>query len=332
MSWPRFQSRRTCVTLWVAQAALACSPAPGDVSVLIEPESTIQTGIPAGSGPDQILDGWDVSFDKYVVTLGPVQLSPLSGGEAVEDGARWAVDLVQVPTRGEPLWTFAGLAEGRHDLRFHTTSADNERHASVTSADFERLTGAGLTHIIVGTLSSESGLSCPPASLATPPDSATAVDQNAAGDPCYQATALSFSIEARAEVSYGPCSIDGLRGVAVRAGETATAAISMHGDHLFFGGFPEGSEGAVGRYAQWLADSDLDLDGQITSGELATIPPSALPELDERFPLGGSPIRPIDNLLTYVESQLSTQGHFEGEGECAIGFETPDQGLGGAAP
>src|SRR5690606_21868771 len=92
---------------------------------------------------------------------------------------------------------------------------------------------------------------------------------------------------------------------------------TLHGDHLFFNGFPEGDEGGVRRLAQWLADSDLNLDGEVTRAELERITPADLPELDERYQLGGSPLRPLDNVWTYVRAQLKTQGHMDGEGECA---------------
>ena len=95
-------------------------------------------------------------------------------------------------------------------------------------------------------------------------------------------------------------------------------AATIHGDHLFFNGFPEGDEGGVMRLAQWLADCDLNLDGVVTEAELASIAPSDLPEIDTRFQLGGSPITPLANMLEYVRAQLKTQGHFQGEGECPV--------------
>jgi hypothetical protein len=70
--------------------------------------------------------------------------------------------------------------------------------------------------------------------------------------------------------------------------------------------------------AQWLADCDLNLDGTVTADELGAIAPSQLPELDDRYQLGGSPITPLDDMYDYVMSQLKTQGHFQGEGECPV--------------
>lgn len=303
----------------------SCGAPGGEVSLLLEPEAAIIEGIPAGPGAEEIQDGWSVTFSQYVMTVGPVQLRSRGGDDARgSDSGRFAIDLRQLPARGTELWKISDLADGRWDVLFASEASGAERHESVSADDFDALAAGGFTHLLGGTLTHPAGRSCPPASLADVPSDAEPIGQNAASDDCYAATTLSFSLRLRAEVTYGPCVIDGLPGVAVSAGEVETAAISMHGDHLFFGGFPEGSEGEVRRYAQWLADCDLNLDGVVTSEELEQIPPSLLAEFDERFPLGGSPLRPVDNLLTYVASQLSTQGHFEGEGECAIGFEPLD--------
>jgi len=95
-------------------------------------------------------------------------------------------------------------------------------------------------------------------------------------------------------------------------------AATIHGDHIFFNGFPESGEGGVMRLAQWLADCDLNLDGEVTREELEMIAPADLPEIDTRFQLGGSPITPLLEMWDYVTAQLKTQGHFQGEGECAF--------------
>ena len=62
--------------------------------------------------------------------------------------------------------------------------------------------------------------------------------------------------------------LGGVPGVSVTADSTQTSALTLHGDHLFFNGFPEGDEGGVMRLAQWIADCDLNLDGTVTNDEL----------------------------------------------------------------
>ena len=66
---------------------------------------------------------------------------------------------------------------------------------------------------------------------------------NAGGDACYDATSVRFRWGVTAETSYGPCEIDEVPGFAVTAGTVSTVALTIHGDHLFFNGFPEGGDG-----------------------------------------------------------------------------------------
>jgi hypothetical protein len=128
-----------------------------------------------------------------------------------------------------------------------------------------------------------------------------------------------------AETLFGPCQLDGVPGFAITSGETTTVAATLHGDHLFFNGFPTGDEGGIVRLAQWLADSDLDLDGEVTQVELEAIAPADLSELRD-YSFTGSPIDPLDTMWDYVIAQLKTQGHMNGEGECQVDGEEHDHG------
>ena len=172
------------------------------------------------------------------------------------------------------------------------------------------------TYLIAGTLAKSDGQSCPPPNLATP-GSATPSGSSDAGQDCYDNASISFEFIANAETVFSHCGLDGIPGFSVAGGSTQTVAATIHGDHPFFNGFPEGDEGGVLRLAQWLADCDLDLDGEVTEKELKSIAPADLAEIDPvRYQLGGSPIKPLDNMWTYLIAQLKTQGHMNGEGEC----------------
>src|SRR5690606_35668307 len=111
---------------------------------------------------------------------------------------------------------------------------------------------------------------CPPASLAETGDRQPN-GNTSGGNDCFDAPTVGFVFGAAAETAYGPCEIDDVPGLSVPAGGTQTVAMTIHGDHLFFNGFPEGNEGGVSRRAQWLADCDLDLDGTVTQQELEAI-------------------------------------------------------------
>jgi hypothetical protein len=292
----------------------------GSLSVLLEPEDTITAGIEAGDQGESIADGWSVSFDKYIVTIGDIDVH-FATDESVgaEAGEVFSVDLAQIETSGLALWSLDGLREGRWEISFATPGAGHgaARHESVADSDFEDMVASDWTYFIDGRLSKADGESCPPAALATV--GSQLPTGNSSGDnDCYSAPELRFTFGAAAETLFGPCEIDELPGFAIAADQTQSVALTIHGDHLFFNGFPTGSEGGVMRLAQWWADCDLDLDGTVTAEELEAITLSDLPELDsERYQLGGSPIE-IHNMYDYVVAQLKTQGHFQGEGECAL--------------
>jgi hypothetical protein len=294
--------------------------------VLVEAEDFVTQGLSAGEGVEQIQDGWSVEFDQYLVALGHITFTR-SSSEVEAEGVfnaessaphAYVVNLKAIPTSGLELWRAEGMRAARWDVSYETPLASEGAVAgpSVSAEDAAKMNDEGLTYLISGELTQTGGLSCPPSELATPPEGLVSTEQNEVGDSCYPAETVRFEVSADAETVYGPCELDGVPGVAVPSGGEATVALTLHVDHLFFNGFPEGAEGGISRRAQWLANSDLNLDGVVTMEELAAISPDRL--LDPAlFQLGGSPLTPLDNLSTYVRAQLKTQGHYQGEGECA---------------
>lgn len=299
------------LVLWSA----GCTQDTAALSVLLEAEDTITGGINAGTSVEEIKDGWQARYQKFIVSIGDIEIDLTGGGHAHAEKI-YAVDLTKVPTSGLPLWSYSNLQAGRWDFSYLTTSTKQaERHTSVAPPDYDQMRSADATYLIAGTLTKADGRSCPPAALAVP-GGKPQVGTSPAGQPCYANPKIGFSLLVPDETKYGPCEIDGIAGIAVTGGSSQTVTATLHGDHLFFNGFPEGSEGGVTRLAQWLADSDLNLDGTVTKEELSTIAPSQLAELDARYQLGGSPITPLTTMWDYVRAQLKTQGHMNGEGEC----------------
>lgn len=303
-------------------AITACSSgddgAMGSLTVILESEDVVVSGIEAGEGVENIRDGWNVTFEKYLVAVGHVHLH-LSTDESVEAEAEesYVVDLRQIDGSGLDLWQFEELEAGRWEFNYETTGGAHgvTRHDSVEEVDFELMVESDWTYLVEGQLSREMGQSCPPADLAMVGDNTP--NGNMSGDnDCYDNPSISFSFGAQAETSYGPCEIDEVPGVSVPEGGSQTVAITIHGDHIFFNGFPEGGEGGVRRKAQWLADCDLDLDGTVTVEELEAITPADLPAMAD-YQFGGAPIEPTD-MYQYLRAQLKTQGHYQGEGECAV--------------
>lgn len=290
----------------------------GTLSVLLEAEDVIIDGLQPGEDEENVRDGWAVHFDKFIGTIGHVDVhfATDDGIEAEGEGV-FVIDLARLPASGTPLWRLEGLRAGRWEFNYGTPGAGDGsiRHDSVSQGDYDAMVENDWTYWLDGSIEKPDGQACPPATLANPGDKSPN-GSTSGGNACFDATSVRFEFGATAETSFGPCEIDGVPGFAIASGSEQSVAITIHGDHPFFNGFPEGDEGGVLRLAQWLADCDLDLDGTVTQDELEAISPAMLPELDGRYQLGGSPITPLTNMYEYLIGQLKTQGHFQGEGEC----------------
>lgn len=276
----------------LASLAAGCGPGSsptGSLLVSVQAEETISAGLAAGTGPEDVVDGWSVTFDDYLVAIGELHLRQMGGSHEVLEDAALVIDLRSVPATGRPLASIASIPEGRYSFEYATLAAATgmERDTSVSQADFDRMVAEGCTYLVRG----------------------SATDG---------ARTVGFDLCLAAEASFACSAMEGMEGVAISA-STNTAFLTIHGDHLFFDGFPAGDEGVVRRRAGWLAlvDDATGADGLVTSADLEATPISILPS--DEYALAGAPTvegLPITNLALYARAQLSTQGHLNGEGEC----------------
>jgi len=265
----------------------------GHVLIDLEAEDTITHGLASGTGEEDVIDGWSVAYTQFVATVGDVHLGRTATGATSSSSELVTVDLRTLASSGFTLASFGPLEATRWDvLGFDTpvTSASARRDPSVPVADFEWMTTGRCTFLIAGTLTS---------------DAAQTVD---------------FRLCIPAATSYGPCSTpDGMSGVAVVASSTTPAHVTIHGDHLWFNSFPSGAESTVERRAQWMVDCDADHDGHVTEAELRATPASRVLTTIHHYDLAGGPSVDGHGILTawdFVRAQMSTLGHFQGEGEC----------------
>jgi hypothetical protein len=282
----------------------------GDARIIVEAEETITSGLLPGSDEENLADGWTVQYTTFDLAIGAVALGRSADpDDLVTSDARVILDLATVDT-GYDLTTLMAVDAGRWDLfayEIPAASADIPCDASVTSDDCARIQQEGLTYLIRGTMTKTDGESCPP------------------GGACRPAPSIGFELAVAAPTRFTNCESEDVGGIAVPGGGETTASLTIHGDHLFFSGFPAGVELVV-RRAQWLANADLDGDDFVDMTELSTIASSDFPELftggtdiasfSEAYTLTGSPVMPLGNAADYVRAQLSTQGHLNGEGEC----------------
>jgi hypothetical protein len=264
----------------------------GNLSVLLEAEETIVDGLQSGTGEENILDGFDVEFNRYIASIGFVQMAQIDGNNPQSSSVVGIADLTSLPTTLPQLTAFTGIATGQYtEFGFETPApeADVVNINSVPAEEVDAMVANGWSFVIEGTITQVS-------------DGAT----------------KSFLIEADVPTVYSACAVEGLEpGVNVSA--NSSVDLTLHGDHIFFNGFPE-EEGNVQRLAQWLWDVEdtdgndvltrVDFEAATDVGSLFPSPPQGVYELT------GGPITPINDAWDFIRAQLGTQGHIFGEGEC----------------
>lgn len=275
----------------------------GRLALSLEAETTITDGIAAGSELEDIVDGWSVDFDAYVVSVADLEFSQSSGGAVASFPTVRVLDLRRVPGGSFPL-VDASLDSGRWDHVAYSLVAPDAAtvaDASVDPTDLAAMVAGGCTYLVRGTLSNPTGESCPP-------DGA-----------CRAATEIDFELCVPATVRFSDCQAEGTvaPGFAIRSGGTTQAALTIHGDHLFFDSFPGGAE-IVARRAQWLADADVDGNDRVDDAELRGITNLSALFPASLYSLANPPGGALTTAFDFLVAQMRTQGHFQGEGECAF--------------
>jgi hypothetical protein len=277
----------------------------GNLTVQLGAEETITDGLDPGDGPENVVDGWTVRFDKYVVAIGDVTLRSDAENLDERSSTRLAFDLTSVPQSGVPLTEFFDIEATEYNFFGYALvpAGDAERDPTVSESDFEAMKDANASYLIEGFIEKSDGESCPP------------------GGECRAATRVDFRFLVPAHVVFGPCQMEDVPtpGVTVTSSGTSSAGITIHGDHMLFDAFPTGDE-IVSRRAQWIADADVDGSGTVDYAELEAIQGADLSAL---FPVAEYSLgtwtntnSPIESAADFLRNQVSTQGHYNGEGEC----------------
>ena len=98
------------------------------------------------------------------------------------------------------------------------------------------------------------------------------------------------------------------RSVAAVDGGSASSVLTIHADHLFYDDLV--SEEPSVRFDA-IAGADGDGDGDITADERGAVDITGF----ERYQVGSFD---VEDLWTFVDHQVSTVGHIDGEGHCEI--------------
>ncbi len=254
------------------------------------------SGLEPGAAISSVGDGWSVRYDRLLVAVGDVKESSGSTPESFTDGTTYLVDLRQLPAGGASIASSTLSRMSFEDAEFSTlVPADNAVLLLATEADRQFMVDAGYSIYIEGSLSSASGRSCRP------------------DDPtdCTPAPTIVFSWGLAAAASFSGCD-----GFTLSDDETAALTVTLSGDHWFLDSFAADAERSP-RRAQWVADADLDRDGETTLDELRAVNASLLFSSERGYDLSNAPI-PVATAYDYLAAQIRTLGINSATG-CALG-------------
>lgn len=281
---------RSIVTLaLIASLATACSSddsgeaGSGTAHFTVYGEDFIEQGIP----DEEVEDGWEIAFDRFLIVLGPVTVADSTGGE----GATLAPPIL-----------FDMTAAGPHDV---STTGELEARAwdevGFDIAPFDAETD-------VDASASE--------------EDAELMDENAyavyvEGSATKEGVTKTFHWGFTGTTEYRGCVEVDEAGEAARVGILVTnggvtdVQITIHGDHFFYDDLTAAN--AVLRFDPLAAADDLgDADQEITRTELDAV---QLVDVDTGT-YGTGSASDVNTLGDFVLALTTTLGHFQGEGHC----------------
>lgn len=252
-------------------------------------------GVLPGTGANTVRDGWTVEYQKYLVAVGTVTLSnPRDGGLDLQ--ADVVVDVQNLSEVGD-LIGHVELNSAPTSLAFSLRPVDSGSFRalspSTSEADLELMADGGYAVYIEGTIESESGRSCTPGPQGSP-------------KVCVPAPRISFRWGLPHGVLYAECT-----GAGAAAGP---AKLTFPAVHWLYTRLVTGSDVAP-MQAQWIADADLDHDGETTLEELERVSAAALFPRERGYDLSGAS-RAISTGYDFLREQVRSLGR-AGWGECA---------------
>lgn len=265
----------------------------GSATVSVAPGTAALEGIAAGVGGNKIGDGWSVSFDKFVISIGDFQADDLG------DPAVHVVDLLAFP---DSWYTFADIERvaprdvASVGFRLSVPTED-ATHLADFSADRDLLIKNNWSLFVSGTLINPDGKSCLPA------------DPN----DCVTTAKIAFELGLGAGAALTDCVTQTGEGFTIIENDTVDVPIVIDLDRLFAVDFTGDS---FVMFAQWLADADIDRDGTATSDELVKIAAADL--FSPAYDLTTGAPRPIDSAYDFFVAQVLASVGYRGDGRCTV--------------
>jgi hypothetical protein len=278
-----------CLT---ALVALACSESAADgtgsVQIFVVPEETITDGLQPGTEPENLQDGWTVTYDRYLVAIGNFRASRSDTNATLSHPELYVLDLKNAPKNGYVVAEFTDIPAARWDrFGFDIPNARTGTQSlpPTNQTDLDLMISNGYSVYYEGTASKDSDT-------------------------------ISFKWGFAAGTSFDDCATeDGIPGFAVPSGGSVQVKPTIHGDHQYFDTVTHAVE-ITGRRAEWVRTCNADGSSELLISELkACDPVTAMPE----HTLAGITDRDGDGRISvydYVETQMRTAGDYQGDGEC----------------
>jgi hypothetical protein len=241
-------------------------------------------GILPGKAAPDIVDGWLVNYEKVLITIGEVQASR-DEVVAIGDNSHF-VDLMRVGARGTKVSATELIAGEYTGLEFAILPpSPKSLLTEVTQTDHDMMLKNGYSIYIEGVMTSESGQSCNPE------------DPSA----CVPAPKISFKWGLTTAARFTDC-----LGFIAPAEDEPQVVLTLPMDHWLFTSFAAEAEDAP-RRAQWIADADLDGDGETTLEELQAVAATDLFRPDLGYDLDAA-ASTVTTARDFLEAQVRTMG------------------------
>jgi hypothetical protein len=264
----------TC--LLPALATVACTDEPGALTITTWGEDYIEQELPA----DAFEDGWRVKYTKFLITFSAIRMADADGVLGADLGGSVVFDMTKPgPTTIAALTDVPVLRYDDISVAVKPASAASTGGGAIAADDLARMQQDGWSVYVEGSATSTAGV------------------------------VKGFTWGFTTATAYEGCEpVDG-GGVVVPAGGSATAQLTVHGDHYYYDDLQ--SADAKLRFDA-IAAADKNGDSDITPAELEAVALSDLPAT--LYKTGSVP--GVRTLRDYVAALSRTLVHFQGEGEC----------------
>ena len=272
----------------------------GTAQLIVVAEDSIPEGLQSGTDPENLKDGWSITYDRFLVTIGGVVAARSDNGASTSAPDVFVLDLRNAPTTGYVLAEWKGLSAARYDkFSFSLPNAKPGAKllAPTKQTDLDFMTKEGFSVYFEGAASKG-------------------------------AEKLTFKWGFRAGTSFADCATtEGQAGFAVPSGGTVQVKPTIHGDHWFFTNVTQGAE-LTERRAEWIKTCDKDNNKDVTLDELKACDLAAAMPQKPNGPYDLTGVKDQDgdpklSVYDYVASQARTLGDFQGDGECPTRTPSP---------